>query len=95
VLVVIVQKSEYLTEEDNIQKNILVGLVLNLAITIVMIILITGHLFSFEAINEELNQVTMQEAVPKEVLHRVGLDPDNMRVMSAQELIRVKLKFPS
>ncbi|KAL8610413.1 hypothetical protein ACOMHN_035130 [Nucella lapillus] len=41
------------------------------------------------AINEELTQVSLQETLPKETLERVGLDPANMRVLSAAELIKL------
>ncbi|KAK7104815.1 nuclear pore complex protein Nup133-like [Littorina saxatilis] len=42
-----------------------------------------------EAINEELSQIDLQETLPKEAIQKVGLDPDNMRVLSASELIRL------
>lgn len=41
------------------------------------------------AINEELTQVDLQEAIPTEVLDEVGLDPDNMMVLPPKELIRL------
>ncbi|XP_076463530.1 nuclear pore complex protein Nup133-like [Babylonia areolata] len=41
------------------------------------------------AINEELTQVGLQETLPKEILEKVGMDPDNMRVLSAADLIRL------
>ncbi|KAH9503066.1 hypothetical protein Btru_075897 [Bulinus truncatus] len=44
---------------------------------------------NIEAINEELGLVLHQEALPEEVLHNVGMDPKNMRVMSPEELIQL------
>ncbi|KAK6998131.1 nuclear pore complex protein Nup133 [Biomphalaria glabrata] len=44
---------------------------------------------NIEAIDEELALVLHQEVVPPEVFHNLGMDPDNMRVMSPEELIQL------
>jgi len=42
-----------------------------------------------EAINEELELVMHQEQLPSQAVENVGIDPDNMRVLSPEELIEL------
>lgn len=44
---------------------------------------------NIEAINEELDLVLHQEQLPGKTIENVGMDPDNMRVLSPQELIQL------
>jgi len=44
---------------------------------------------NIEAINEELELVMHQEQLPAKAVESVGIDPDNMRVLSPEELIEL------
>ncbi|KAK3702667.1 hypothetical protein RRG08_042655 [Elysia crispata] len=44
---------------------------------------------NIEVINEELDLVTHQELLPAHTIESVGMDPDNMRVLTPEELIEL------
>ncbi|XP_012939982.1 nuclear pore complex protein Nup133 [Aplysia californica] len=44
---------------------------------------------TIEAINEELDLVLHQEQLPSKTVENVGMDPENMRVLSPEELIKL------
>ena len=47
-------------------------------------------IFNFSALDEELDLILHQETLPEEVLSSLGMDPDNMKVLTPQQLIEVK-----
>ena len=52
-------------------------------------ILSTTIILNFAALDEELDLILHQETLPEEVLSSLGMDPDNMKVLTPQQLIEV------